>query len=313
MVSFPTPDGVVEAVRGVSFSVEAGRTLAVVGESGSGKTVAAQTILGLTRDARITGRADFEGRDLLVMKERELRGVRGARIAMVFQNPHSSLHPCHRVGSQIAEMIRLHDDSSRREARERAVGLLRLVGIPSAERRVNAYPHEFSGGMLQRAMIAMAIAVSPRLLIADEPTTALDVTVQAQILQLLRRLRDELGMALLLITHDLGVVASMADDVMVMYAGRAMECGPRRALFREAHHPYTTGLLRSLPSAGAARERLTPIRGQPPALIHPPVGCPFHPRCDSSTERCNQDQALTTIGAEAGHRSACWLPANDAQ
>jgi oligopeptide/dipeptide ABC transporter ATP-binding protein len=308
--SFGTPDGVVEAVRGISFSLGAGRTLAIVGESGSGKTVTAQTILGLTRGARIRGRAVFDGRDLLAMKERELRAIRGAQIAMIFQNPHSSLHPCHRIGAQIVEAIRLHDPVGARAARARAVDLLKRVGIPNADRRAHDFPHEFSGGMLQRAMIAMAIALRPRVLIADEPTTALDVTVQAQILRLLRTLQDEAGMALLLITHDLGVVAAMADDVMVMYAGRAMEYAPRRALFVEPHHPYTTGLLRSQPRADRAGGRLTPIRGQPPAPIAPPPGCPFHPRCDSAEERCERDQPLVHVGADPAHRSACWLPSD---
>jgi peptide/nickel transport system ATP-binding protein len=307
-VTFPTPYGLVEAVRGISFSVDRGRTLAIVGESGSGKTVTAQTILGLTQGARIRGRVLFDGSDLLRMKARQLRAVRGAQISMIFQNPHSSLHPCHRIGAQIAEAIRLHDPMSVRAARARALELLRLVGIPNAERRAHDFPHEFSGGMLQRAMIAMAVALNPRLVIADEPTTALDVTVQAQILRLLRSLRDEFGMALLLITHDLGVVAAMADEVMVMYAGRIMERASRHTLYRAPHHPYTKGLLRSQTRADRAGTRLTPIPGQPPVLIEPPEGCPFHPRCDYVEERCHRDQPLVAVPGDSEHRSACWLP-----
>jgi oligopeptide/dipeptide ABC transporter ATP-binding protein len=309
-VSFDTPEGVVQAVRGVSFSVEPGRTLAIVGESGSGKSVTAQTLLGLTAGARISGRALFDGHDLLTMKTAPLRAIRGRQIAMIFQNPHSSLHPAHRIGDQIVEAIRVHEKESRASARARAVDLLKTVGIPNAERRARDYPHEFSGGMLQRAMIAMAIALNPRLLIADEPTTALDVTVQAQILRLLRRLRDEYRMALLLITHDLGVVANAADDVMVMYAGLAMEYAPRRTLLRAPHHPYTKGLIAALPRADVAGIRLTPIRGQPPAMTSPPRGCPFHPRCDWAEERCKDDQPLRVIANEHAHRSACWLPAD---
>ncbi|HKS04684.1 MAG TPA: ABC transporter ATP-binding protein [Gemmatimonadaceae bacterium] len=307
-VSFDTPDGVVQAVRGVSFAVDAGKTFAIVGESGSGKSVTAQTILGLTDRARIRGHAVFDGRDLLTTSERELRTLRGAQIAMVFQNPHSSLHPQMRVGAQIAEVIRIHTLATRADVNAKAVALLNRVGIRDAERRADDYPHEFSGGMLQRAMIAMAIALSPKLLIADEPTTALDVTVQAQIIALLRELQRETGMALVLITHDLGVVAEIADDVMVMYAGRALECASRRALFYETHHPYTRGLMASLPRADRTAARLTPIRGQPPNLIVPPPGCPFHPRCDSAQARCHDEQPLVTIGNDSAHRSACWLP-----
>jgi peptide/nickel transport system ATP-binding protein len=308
-VSFDTPDGVVQAVRGVSFGVDAGKTFAIVGESGSGKSVTAQTILGLTDRARIRGRSKFGGRDLLTMPERALRAVRGAQIAMVFQNPHSSLHPQMRIGAQIAEVIRIHTNATRARANAEAVALLDRVGIGDAARRAHDYPHEFSGGMLQRAMIAMAIALSPKLLIADEPTTALDVTVQAQIIALLRQLQRETGMALVLITHDLGVVAEIADEVMVMYAGRALEHAPRRELFYRTHHPYTRGLMASLPRADRAAARLTPIRGQPPNLIAPPQGCPFHPRCDFAEDRCKSEQELVTIGSDMTHRSACWLPA----
>jgi oligopeptide/dipeptide ABC transporter ATP-binding protein len=308
-VSFPTPDGLVEAVRDVSFGVDRGKTLAIVGESGSGKSVSTQTIVGLTRGARISGRALFDGRDLLTMRPAELRAVRGAQIAMIFQSPQSSLHPYYKIGWQIEEMIRAHDPMTKRQAHARAIELLGLVGIPRPEQRVNDYPHQFSGGMLQRSMIAMAVALTPRVLIADEPTTALDVTVQAQIIALMRRLQSEFGMAIIMITHDLGVVAGMADEIMVMYGGRAMEYAPRRALYYHPHHPYTEGLLRSLPRSGLADDRLTPIRGQPPSLIAPPRGCPFHPRCDYAMEVCvAQPPSLAAVHGTADHRSACWLP-----
>jgi oligopeptide/dipeptide ABC transporter ATP-binding protein len=306
-VSFDTPEGVVQAVRGISFSVERGKTLAIVGESGSGKSVTAHTVLGLVRRARTSGTVSFDGRELLTMPPKELRRVRGARIAMIFQNPHSSLHPMHRIGWQIEEVIRIHDRDGSNDTRARAIELLDRVGIPNAARRVDDYPHEFSGGMLQRAMIAMAIALNPALLIADEPTTALDVTVQLQILQLLGQLQRDMGMAMVFITHDLGVVAKVADHVMVMYAGRTMEYADRDTLLHHPHHPYTLGLMRSLPRADSGA-RLIPIRGQPPAAIDPPVGCPFHPRCEHAVTRCKADQPLVTVMDDERHRSACWLP-----
>lgn len=307
-VSFHTPDGIVEAVRGVSFDVERGKTLGIVGESGSGKSVATQTVAGLTRGARVSGRAIFDGRDLLKMSATELRALRGPGIAMIFQNPLSSLHPFYRIGWQIAEMIHAHESVSRAVARRRAVDLLGLVGIPRPDQRVDDYPHQFSGGMLQRAMIAMALALHPRLLVADEPTTALDVTVQAQILRLLQRLQREFGMAIIMITHDLGVIAGMADEVIVMYAGQVMEHASRHGLFRQPSHPYTTGLLGSLPRKDSEGEVLTAIPGQPPSLIHPPAGCPFHPRCPQVMERCSTAMpALLTVPATEVHRSACWL------
>jgi peptide/nickel transport system ATP-binding protein len=306
-VSFDTSDGRVQAVRGVSFDVEPGRTLAIVGESGSGKSVSAQTILGLTRGAHISGTAQFEGRDLLALSEAELRDVRGARISMIFQDPLSSLHPLYKVGWQIAEMVRLHQPVSKKLAHARAIELLGLVGIPRPDRRVDDYPHQFSGGMRQRAMIAMALALSPRLLIADEPTTALDVTVQAQIMDLMRRVQQEFGTAIILITHDLGLVAEIADDVLVMYAGRAMEHADRRTLFYHPHHPYTRGLLASLPDRDGARDRLVPIPGLPPSMIRLPTGCPFHPRCAEVLERCPHDEPPLRDLAP-GHESACWLP-----
>ncbi len=313
-VSFRTSDGVVQAVRGMSFQVDTGQTLGIVGESGSGKSVSTQTIMGLTRGARISGRAMFDGRDLLTQTNDQLRTVRGAKIGMIFQDPLSSLHPYYRVGWQIVEMIREHDHAmSKAQARARAIELLRLVGIPQADRRVDDFPHQFSGGMRQRAMIAMAMALSPELLIADEPTTALDVTVQAQVLQVIRTLQEEFGTAVILITHDLGVIADVADEVVVMYAGGVMEQADRRTTFFANHHPYTEGLLQSLPAYGGERERLQPIQGQPPSLITLPPGCPFHPRCPYVMDRCRTEvPALAAVGGDPGHLSACWLPHDSA-
>src|SRR5262249_7388946 len=293
----------------VSFEVDPGQTLGIVGESGSGKSVSTQTIMGLTRGAEISGQALFEGRDLLQMKKEELAGIRGAKVGMIFQDPLSSLHPFYKVGWQIIEMIRLHDkEISKAAARKRAVELLQLVGIPQPDRRVDDYPHQFWGGMRQRAMIAMAVALNPQLLIADEPTTALDVTVQAQIVDLMRRLQQEFGTAIVMITHDLGLLAEIADDVLVMYAGRAMETADRRTLYYGPHHPYTRGLLASLPAQGGTRERLTPIPGLPPSLIQLPSGCPFPPRCAEVMGRgVREDPPLLPVGDE--HTSACWLPA----
>jgi peptide/nickel transport system ATP-binding protein len=309
-VSFQTADGIVRAVRGLSFSVDRGQTLGIVGESGSGKSVSTQTIMGLTRGARVSGTALFEGRDLLKMTPEELRQIRGLKIGMIFQDPLSSLHPYYRVGWQIAEMIRAHEKhTSKAAARIRAIDLLRLVGIPQPDRRVDDFPHQFSGGMRQRAMIAMAMALNPAVLIADEPTTALDVTVQAQVLQVMKRLQAEFGTAIIMITHDLGVIAEMADDVVVMYAGAAMEKAPRRELFLANHHPYTEGLLESLPGYGGERKRLQPIAGQPPSLINLPRGCPFSPRCPYVMDKCRvEEPALTPVGSDPRHLSACWLP-----
>src|SRR6201986_1031007 len=253
-VSFNTPDGTVQAVRGVSYQIEAGQTLGIVGESGSGKSVSTQTIMGLTRGARIAGQAVFQGQDLLTASADQMRAIRGAKIGMIFQDPLSSLHPYYRVGWQIVEMIRLHEhDMSKDQAMKRAIELLRLVGIPQPDRRGDDFPHQFSGGMRQRAMIAMAMALNPAVLIADEPTTALDVTVQAQVLRVIERLQEEFGTAVILITHDLGVIAEGADDVIFMYAGRVMETATRNTLFSSNHHPYTEGLLRSLPAYGGDR------------------------------------------------------------
>jgi oligopeptide/dipeptide ABC transporter ATP-binding protein len=310
-VSFKTPDGVVQAVRGVSFQVDAGQTLGIVGESGSGKSVSTQTIMGLTRGAKISGQAIFEGRDLLKLPRDEMRQIRGAKIGMIFQDPLSSLHPYYRVGWQIVEMIRQHDRQiSKARAKARAVELLSLVGIPQADRRIDDYPHQFSGGMRQRAMIAMAMALNPQLLIADEPTTALDVTVQAQVLQVIRHLQQEFGTAVILITHDLGVIADVADEVEVMYAGAVMERADLRTTFYAYHHPYTEGLLQSLPAYGGERTRLRPIPGQPPSLINLPAGCPFHPRCPYVMDRCRIEvPSLAPVASDrANHLSACWLP-----
>jgi peptide/nickel transport system ATP-binding protein len=309
-VSFQTPDGILDAVRGLSFSLSRGRVLGIVGESGSGKSVATQTMVGLTQGARVSGEARFEGRNLLTMTPRELRSVRGRGIAMIFQNPLSSLHPLHTVGWQIIEMIRAHDSMTKAQARRRAIELLGLVGIARPERRVDDYPHHYSGGMLQRAMIAMALSLNPSLLIADEPTTALDVTVQAQILRLLRRVQREFGTAIIMITHDLGVVADIADDVMVMYAGRAMESATRDALFQAPSHPYTRGLFGSSPRVDVDDVRLTPIPGQPPSMLALPVGCAFQPRCSEAIARCViSSPALSPVDRDDDHRSACWLTA----
>jgi peptide/nickel transport system ATP-binding protein len=310
-VEFPTEDGVVKAVDGISYEVGGGRTLGVVGESGSGKTVAAMTVLGLTRaqGAKITGRILFEGRDLLSLDEAELRKIRGNEIAMIFQDPSTALHPLYRVGSQLIEAVRAHQDVSKTQARNRAIELLGLVGIPDPGTRVDDYPHEFSGGMKQRAMIAMALANEPKLLIADEPTTALDVTVQAQILALLERLREELGMAIVIVTHDIGVVAEMADEIAVMYAGRIVEMASTAALLRSPEHPYTWGLLRSIPTLDGPRlERLEPIPGSPPSLIDPPSGCHFHPRCAyAQPDHARIDPELRPLPGDPGHGVACLL------
>jgi peptide/nickel transport system ATP-binding protein len=294
-------------VRGISFSVDRGKVLGIVGESGSGKSVATQAMVRLARGANVSGAAFFEGRNLLEMPAEKLRAIRGRGIAMIFQNPLSSLHPLYRIGWQIIEMIQAHESMNKHQARTRAIELLGLVGIPRPDRRVDDYPHQFSGGMLQRAMIAMALALNPQLLVADEPTTALDVTVQAQILQLLRRIRREFNMAVIMITHDLGVIAEIADDVVVMYAGQALEASSCRDLFRMPGHPYTRGLLKSIPGEDGGNNRLTPIRGQPPSAIAPPPGCPFHPRCDQVIERClTEAPPLVSLPGIANHQSACW-------
>jgi peptide/nickel transport system ATP-binding protein len=282
-VQFATEDGVVHAVDGVSLSLDEGRTLGIVGESGSGKSVTGLTLMGLTRarNATMSGEVLFDGENILEMDDHRLRSLRGDDIAMIFQDPLSSLHPYYTVGKQLVEAYRTHHrDTPRRAARERAAEMLGLVGIPDPRARLDQYPHEFSGGMRQRAMIAMALINEPRLLIADEPTTALDVTVQAQILELIQQLQDEFEMAVIMITHDLGVVAELADHVAVMYSGRIVERGPKMTMFDAPEHPYTWGLLGSIPRLEAPEgTELVPISGRPPSLIKRPSGCHFHPRC----------------------------------
>jgi peptide/nickel transport system ATP-binding protein len=309
-VSFVTEDGVVHAVDGIAYSVDTGRTLGIVGESGSGKSVASLTTLGLTRaQGRVEGRMLFEGEDLVSMPEDQLRRIRGNDIAMIFQDPLSSLHPFYKVGWQLVEAMLAHQEISRPAARERAVELLAMVGIPDPERRVDEYPHEFSGGMRQRAMIAMALANEPKLLIADEPTTALDVTVQAQILALLDDLQKRLGMAIIIITHDLGVVAEIADEIAVMYAGRVVERASTERIFGSPQHPYTWGLLKSIPRLDSPRgDELVPISGRPPSLIHPPPGCHFHPRCPYARESHKRiDPKLEPTPGDGSHDVACLL------
>jgi oligopeptide/dipeptide ABC transporter ATP-binding protein len=309
-VRFDTADGVVNAVDGVSFDVHRGEVFAIVGESGSGKSVTAMTLLGLIPNARVeSGEALWGDTDLLQARPEEMRRIRGGEIAVIFQDPLTALNPVHKVGRQIGEMVRIHRDASRKEARERAIDLLDLVGIPQPDRRVDSYPHEFSGGMRQRAMIAMAIACEPDLLIADEPTTALDVTVQAQVLEVLMEIKDRINSAIILITHDLGVVAGGADRVMVMYAGRAVEVGTTDDVFYETRHPYTLGLLASLPRVDdTGTERLVPIKGAPPSLISVPSGCPFNPRCEFARrpEPCETDvPLLLEVPGQPDHSSAC--------
>jgi peptide/nickel transport system ATP-binding protein len=311
-VQFTTEDGLVHAVDGVSLAVEEGRTLGIVGESGSGKSVTGLTVMGLTRarNASMSGHARFGGADLLAMSDHELCAVRGNDIAMIFQDPLSSLHPYYTVGTQLIEAYRTHHrGASRGEGRDRAAEMLGLVGIPDPKARLDGYPHEFSGGMRQRAMIAMALINEPRLLIADEPTTALDVTVQAQILELIKRLQSQLGMAVIMITHDLGVVAELADDVAVMYAGRIVETGPAATIFVAPEHPYTWGLLGSIPRMTAPRDReLVPISGRPPSLINRPGGCSFHPRCPYVRPSHSEvEPALEPTSDVPRHQVACLL------
>jgi peptide/nickel transport system ATP-binding protein len=312
-VQFATEDGIVRAVDGVDLTVRAGQSVGIVGESGSGKSVSMLTIMGLSRsrNATITGTATFEGKELLDASDAELREIRGDDIAMIFQDPLSSLHPFYKVGWQLIEAVRTHRDVSKAQARERAIELLGLVGIPSPRERINGYPHEFSGGMRQRAMIAMALANDPKLLIADEPTTALDVTVQAQILELIARLQQELNMALVLITHDLGVVAQVTEEVNVMYAGEVVERAPTDRIFAAPQHPYTWGLLRSIPRLDRPRnEPLVPIPGRPPSLIAPPKGCRFYPRCPYEPDEARSIHPdLETAADEPGHLVRCHLSA----
>jgi peptide/nickel transport system ATP-binding protein len=313
-VHFDTEDGLVRAVDGISYSVDKGQTLGIVGESGSGKSVSSMTVMGLTRasNARISGEILFDGKDLLQMSDAELRQIRGNDIAMIFQDPLSSLHPFFKVGKQIAEAVRVHNDVSKAAAWDRAVEMLGLVGIPEPRKRADAYPHEFSGGMRQRAMIAMALANDPKLLIADEPTTALDVTVQAQILDLIETLQSEFDAAVVIITHDLGVVAEMADEISVMYAGRMVERAKNDTIFHAPEHPYTWGLLGSIPRLDTPRdEELVPIAGRPPSLINLPSGCSFHPRCPYVREAHRKTEpALQPVAGDEDHLVACLLDSN---
>jgi len=308
--TFKTPDGVVHAVNGVSFGLAEGETLGVVGESGCGKSVTMLSVLGLVASPPgkiVAGKAFFSGQDLLKMSKEEIRHVRGAQIAMIFQDPMTSLNPVLTIGKQLEEPLILHIGMTKTQARDRAAELLTMVGIPNAKDRLNDYPHQYSGGMRQRVMIAMALSCSPQILIADEPTTALDVTIQAQIMDLVKRLRDELGMAIVWITHDLGVVAGLAQRVLVMYGGFIIEESPVKELFAHPEHPYTIGLLGSLPRVDEKeRTKLFSIEGQPPVLYQKPQACPFAPRCKWVIDKCwNENPPLLEVGPE--HRAACWV------
>jgi peptide/nickel transport system ATP-binding protein/oligopeptide transport system ATP-binding protein len=310
-VQFATEDGTVKAVDGVSFELERGKVLGIVGESGSGKSVTAMTLLGLTRDknTRFEGEVLYKGRDVLKMNEGELQDVRGNEMSMIFQDPMTSLNPVYSIGAQICEAIQVHERADKNTARRRAIDLLKQVGIPNADSRVDNYPHEFSGGMRQRAMIAMALACNPDVLIADEPTTALDVTIQAQIIELIDRLKDEFNSAVILITHDLGVVADVADEIVVMYAGRVVERAPTRRLFYDPQHPYTWGLLGSIARVDRERpKRLPAIPGTPPSLLDPPEGCHFRPRCPHAFDKCTQVPPLEArVERAPEHLDRCWL------
>ena len=309
-VEFTTEDGVVKAVDGVSFELDRGKVLGIVGESGSGKSVTALTIMGLTRDinSRFRGEVSYQGRNLLEISDTEMQNFRGNEIGMIFQDPMTSLNPVYRIGEQIAEAIQAHEPVSKQNAHKRAVELLRQVGIPNPESRVDDFPHQFSGGMRQRAMIAMALSCNPAILIADEPTTALDVTIQAQIVELISKLKDDFDSAVIMITHDLGVVADIADEIAVMYAGRIVERGPTRELFYDPQHPYTWGLLGSIPRLDRAKqERLHSITGSPPSLIQLPQGCKFRPRCPHAFEKCKDEPALENRVETPGHLDRCWL------
>jgi peptide/nickel transport system ATP-binding protein len=312
-VSFATEEGMVQAVDGVSFQLGQGEVLAVVGESGSGKSVTAMTLMGLTRspNARFSGEAHYKGTELIGAPEDKLREVRGAEIAMIFQDPMTSLNPVHKIGDQIIEQIQEHEALPDQQARERTIELLERVGIPRARDRINNYPFEFSGGMRQRVMIALALSCDPSILIADEPTTALDVTIQAQILQRIRDLREETGAAVILVTHDLGVVADIADRIAVMYAGRIVEEGTLDEIFYDPQHPYTWGLLGSIARVDRPRpERLPAIAGVPPSLFDRPQGCHFRPRCPHEFAKCPEVPPLESrLAGNPGHRDRCWLTA----
>jgi peptide/nickel transport system ATP-binding protein len=307
---FNTDDGTVRAVDGVSFSVEKGETLGIVGESGSGKSVTCLSIMGLNpkKNTTVTGEVLFDGEDLLKASSSRLREIRGNDVAMIFQDPMTSLNPVHKIGKQLAEAVQLHRDVSKKEAHARALELLKEVGIPRPERRIDDYPHQFSGGMRQRVMIAMALINDPDLLIADEPTTALDVTTQAQILALIERLQAEYHSAVIMITHDLGVVAEIADNVAVMYAARIVERAPVENIFKRPEHPYTWGLMASLPRLDTDVSRLVQIPGQPPSLLRPPKGCRFHPRCAYTMSVCRETEPLLVPAPnEPEHLQACHL------
>jgi oligopeptide/dipeptide ABC transporter ATP-binding protein len=313
-VRFATEDGVVRAVDGVDFQLERGKVLGIVGESGSGKSVTAMTLLGLTRgqNAAFEGEVIYKGQNLLTMPESGLRDVRGDEIAMIFQDPMTSLNPVYRIGVQIVEAIVAHESISKKQARRRAIDLLKQVGIPNATERIDTYPHELSGGMRQRVMIALALSCNPDIVIADEPTTALDVTIQAQILALLDNLRAEFDSAVILITHDLGVVASIAHDILVMYAGRVVEAGPKRELFYDPQMPYTWGLLGSIPRLDRPKqEKLHSITGSPPSLINAPRGCKFRPRCPHVFDRCIEEPELVNRVEAPDHLDRCWLSLDD--
>jgi peptide/nickel transport system ATP-binding protein len=309
-VKFATEDGTVNAVDGVSFELSRGEVLGIVGESGSGKSVTAMTLLGLTRDrnTKFGGEVLYKGRNVLDMNEDELQDVRGNEMSMIFQDPMTSLNPVYTIGAQICEAIQVHERADKGQARRRAIDLLKQVGIPNADSRVDNYPHEFSGGMRQRAMIAMALACNPDVLIADEPTTALDVTIQAQIIELIDRLKDEFNSAVILITHDLGVVADISDEIVVMYAGRIVERAKKRELFYDPQHPYTWGLLGSIPRLDRPKqERLHSIKGTPPSLIRTPAGCKFRPRCPHAFDKCIEEPDLQNHVEDPGHLDRCWL------
>ena len=311
--SFFTHVGEVKAVRGISFDVNEGEVLGIVGESGSGKSVTSLSIMGLLQypGRVVDGEILLNGEDILTYSKNQMRRVRGKEIAMIFQDPMTILNPVYTIGNQIMEMILEHEKMSRREARARAIEMLKLVGIPAAEKRIDSYPHEFSGGMRQRVMIALALSCNPKLLIADEPTTALDVTIQAQILNLIKKLNRQFGMTTMLITHDLGVVATVCDKVAVMYGGLIMEYGTADEIFYHPRHPYTMGLLGSIPHVdGGEKRRLIPIDGTPPDLINPPKGCPFSTRCKYCMNVCTREQP--PYFAEDKHRTMCWMLDADA-
>ncbi len=313
-VSFRTEGGTVHAVDGLSFSVKPGEVVGIVGESGSGKSVTMMSVMRLIIDpnAVFEGEVIYKDRDLMKLEQGDMQDIRGAEMAMIFQDPMTSLNPVYRVGWQIAEQIRAHENVSKSEAQARSVELLRAVGIPNPESRVNNYPHEFSGGMRQRVMIAMALSCNPDLLIADEPTTALDVTIQAQILDLLARLKAEFNSAVVLITHDMGVVAEVADRVIVMYAGRVIEQGTKEQIFNDPQHPYTWGLLGSIPRLDRPKpKRLTAIKGSPPSLVRLPPGCNFSPRCSHRFDRCADEDPRLADNLGDGHLDACFLSVDE--